>query len=259
MESRNDKGENLNKKDKSKIVIILSAIGVFIIMAVYFFLIRKYLKGISDIENVEKLLNAAMWAQVIISTITALILLVGLRSLYQIGRQNKMEQQKLESEMYRPLISDRHQSIKRFLYMKPVEDAFDELKSWLNDNKLIESEIYEMRLNQFRNDVQGIGNNEELPLLVELNPTLDHIESLINEYNYISKLILDGNIRERFATNLGNTNFGRIFIKISPFIELRRRMTGGKYASHFYKQVQKQSPCLKHQLGFEMIPSEKLK
>lgn len=63
---------------------------------------------------------------------------------------------------------------------------------------------------------------------------------LLNEYNYISKLILEGRLEERFATDMGVGNFKRVHENATQLIRLRRKLSES-YASHFTQYVNRMS------------------
>jgi hypothetical protein len=72
------------------------------------------------------------------------------------------------------------------------------------------------------------------PLIGERKLGFDHIEALINQYNYLSKGMEDGRLRKEFATDLGVANFEAVYELVLPIINLRRKIAP-KYASHFVK------------------------
>ena len=80
--------------------------------------------------------------------------------------------------------------------------------------------------------VGSIVVNDGMDRLALGHASLDHIEMLLNEYNYLSKLIGEKKLNQEFATDLGVGNFRNVLVKALPFIRLRQKLSP-QYASHF--------------------------
>ncbi len=72
----------------------------------------------------------------------------------------------------------------------------------------------------------------DLPLLNGNEASLDHVEAIVNEYNYLSKLITEEKLDKDFMTHLGSDNFKNTFNNVRPLIVLRQKISP-RYASHF--------------------------
>ncbi|MEX0363023.1 MAG: hypothetical protein AB3N10_18760 [Allomuricauda sp.] len=339
---------------KKKLHLGFILYGLLIGLAITIILIGISILALSDIDLKgdveygipEHFLQSASWAQVLITSITLLVTFFGLNSIREIRRQNDFEQEKLESEIYKPLISDRFQSIKRFIYSEEIQTRLESLNERLStdlpgiqemkllhpDNinlldkteinkknrlellKLYKSEMnklpknnlayikkYEFfvfnktrlakhfselntfklqeiykqslkkrgkdgpvklkldllkvelnnlylnriqcltdALDKLRENVNAITKKEDKFPLLDGLPTLDHIESLINEYNYICKLIQKETIGAEFGTDLGLKNFKKVHDSIEPLLELRKRISPS-YASHYIEYIRQNS------------------
>ena len=235
-----------------KSIIILSAvIGAIIIVLIPLFITLAgkidWLSLASDPSLNRSLNQAVTWIQVLIAWVTLLFIAIAASQIWLLMRQTSYQRERAEREAYRPLISSEMQSTKRFLNCKEIEkwmeiinkklaeldEKFPENDSSKRKQRILGAQsILDQTRNAFSNIVQK--QNMSFPLLGDNKMSLDHIEALINEYNYLSKLIDDGKLNETFATDLGVDNFKKVYERALPLIKLRRTLSE-KYASHFLK------------------------
>jgi hypothetical protein len=170
---------------------------------------------------------AALWAVAVTAAIAFQI--------FEVKKQTLIEQERAATEAYRPLISGHMQSIKRFLCTDEIDEALRSLDKALDHlTNPLPAELHEL-LKKLRSTIAWKAKFIKLPLLGR-NASLDDIESLINEYNYLCKLLLDETIGHRFATEMAMVNFVNIHRRLSPFLRLRRLLSP-QYASHFSRFV----------------------
>ena len=78
------------------------------------------------------------------------------------------------------------------------------------------------------------------PLLGGKYASFDHVEMLINQYNYLSKLLNERKLKPEFATDLGIANFKNLYRDLLALIKLRQRLSD-RYAIHFTKYYESSS------------------
>lgn len=197
-------------------------------------------------------LGAGNWLQAFVAWLTSVIAWLSLTVIgfgaYQIvllKKQNELERERVEREDYRHLITPEMQSAKRLLNHPDVQQRIDELRAWLAKDSERASLPPEERealgkkmLDRMRTQIDDIAKGMNFPLLGETKASFDHIEALINEYNYLAKLIGDGKLAIGFATDMGVANFENVYRSVSPLIRLRRSISPryALYASHFSRQ-----------------------
>jgi hypothetical protein len=187
-------------------------------------------------------LAAGGWAQALFAFATLLVAGIALSQVKELKEQTKIQRDRAEADTYRVLISDRMVSIKRFVRHPKVSEAF----SWLLTetqklpplpHKPTDAEVkcqkgeFQFLLDETRRRIARAAKLVSLPLLGRA-ASLDDIEAMINEYNFLSKLILEDRLNERFITDLGIKNFGDIYDQVKPFIDARQILSPS-YASHF--------------------------
>lgn len=228
------------KMKLAKVLVYLGIVSVPVISAILFLNLRL---------NLSNKLAAAGWIQALIYWF--ILIFAGL-ALYQINlmwRQTKLEEERAEREAYRPLISAEMHSTKRFLHSlawswvrNEVEKKLKELEGVVDEDG--NSERFQQILDETRKSFDDIAANMNFPLLRQGKVGLDHVEALINEYNYLAKLMVEGKLKPEFATELARENFKRVYELVSPLIKLRQKLSQ-KYASHF------QEYCSEDQKDFE--------
>lgn len=181
----------------------------------------------TKLSTIDRFLNSAQWIQALIAWFALIVISFTLIFLYE---QIKKQKEQGERELYRPLISHETQAIKRFLAFPAVREEFRKLQGQLSiEKKVTKAQAQEM-LEELRRRIRHIAGDIELPLLGGSEASLDHIEALINEYNYLSKLIADKKLRKEFDTDFGN--FANTLTSVRPLIVLRQKIASN-YASYF--------------------------
>ena len=125
-------------------------------------------------------------------------------------------------------------STKRFLQSDEVTNFLKKLRCRTAEIPEHDRARYRELLEDVRQYIDKIGREMSFPLLGGRHASFDHLEALLTEYNYLSKLILDGRLKIGHATELGVKNFDRMYPLLFPIIELRDLISPG-YASHFAK------------------------
>jgi hypothetical protein len=140
------------------------------------------------------------------------------------------------------------QSTKRLLNHPKVKQVLQELQRWLEAHaveslRLSENEkeeLYRRMFDQIRTQFDQVADDMSFPLLGDRKAKFDHVEALINEYNYLAKLIEDGKQKKSFATDMAIANFNNLYQMVRPLIRLRRKISSkyASYASHFSRYCQ---------------------
>lgn len=239
--SSTKKPSSLDKKIQnwSRIIIIISILFVVIIIPIAIYVSAVFTTK-SDVSKLGNFLNFAMWVQVILALINLIILARGFYSFIQLNEQIKIDHQRLKSEVYRILISREIQSIKRFISSSDVQEFL----------KKIDPSSKVITLEDIRIELLALGEGFTLPLLPkDEKPSLDHVEFVINEYNYICMLLDRKTISDDFGTdqsirNIWNVFYNRNLYKLVYF----RRQTSTEYASHYVSQASR--------IGEELFPKQ---
>ncbi|MEX0360759.1 MAG: hypothetical protein AB3N10_07190, partial [Allomuricauda sp.] len=104
------------------------AILVFLIIMFVTFVVAGILSYPDLSETTLKhFFDSSQWVEIFIGTLTLAITTLGIYSIVQIKEQTKISKHEIESKVYRPLISDRFQSIKRFIHSNEVQLEFEKL------------------------------------------------------------------------------------------------------------------------------------
>ncbi|MGI8569992.1 MAG: hypothetical protein ACR2KT_13480 [Methylocella sp.] len=188
------------------------------------------------VKHLGDYLNPALWFQVLIAFFTMILSSVAIISVLLLYVQIRKQREQEERELYRALISYEMQSSRRFLAHEDVQSELNELDKTLDDietkNNTKDPEIYIDILEGLRKKVRHISGDIELPLLSGKKASLDHIEAVINEYNWLSQLIIDRALRQAFVTRSTGDNFKSTFKLVHALIRLRQNISPN-YASHF--------------------------
>lgn len=182
--------------------------------------------------------NANYWAGFPIwiqAAAAVLTLVIGGSIFWQLkiaARQFESEREQTERELYLPLIGVRFSRVKRFCAQPFFQD-------FQNDffGKDHSGEKYNETLSHFRAGVLALAEEEQYCIENHSLITLDDIEYVISYYTYLSKLIHDGSLREKFATELGVANFINFYDKVYLFIKFRAENSASKYAMQYSKYV----------------------
>ncbi len=182
--------------------------------------------------------SAAAWVQAAIYSCTLLVTCVLAFQVFLILRQMRNEQHKRHSEAYRILLRPEMQSTKRVLWSEDVGTLLSAIDNKLDSLKGGTPNIYRAMLEDVRKRFDEIAGKIPMALFFGKTIGFDHVEALINEYNYLSKMIEEGQIEEGFATELSRENFKTVYKRVLPVIKLRQRISA-KYASHFDRYVRR--------------------
>ena len=227
---------------KKKPIIIAAIVAVFIPLILALGLMFNWWSLAVDPSLDQSLNQSLTWIQASVAWFTLLFIAIAASQIWLVGRQINLERERAEREAYRRLISPEMQSAKRFLYCKEIMEQMKILDAELleldekfpeNDSRERTQHILDI-LDQTRNEFSNIAQNMSFPLVSDNKMSLDHIEALIDEYNYLAKLVEDGKLNKTFATELGVRNFKTIYERTLPLIKLRCKLSK-EYASHFLK------------------------
>lgn len=180
--------------------------------------------------------EASGWAQALIMLWTVAVTAVAARQIVILKKQTLIQQKTAETAAYRPLISPHMQSIKRFVWSSEFADVQSILELNLANLAISTTNQLHSMLDSFRDQVYTAATQINLPLLGR-DASLDDIEALVNEYNYLCKQLLDETLDSKFATEMSRQNLSRVHNRLRPFLNLRRQLSS-QYASHFTKYVE---------------------
>jgi hypothetical protein len=220
------------------------AIGILVFAAatvpwIAYFCLRAELRLPSTnnepLFNLPDFLNTAIWVQAYIAWITFVVVAFATYQIYLIHRQTKIQQEQTEREAYLPLISPETVSARRLLNSKEVREILDDILSEMDDADDAPTLHFQEMLDATRKKIDSISKRMSWPLLHGTYASFDHIEMLLNQYNYLSKLINEHKLEKDFATDLGVANFKRVYQNAFAVIKLRRKLSGDSYANHFTK------------------------
>jgi hypothetical protein len=219
------------------LILLGAAMGIagLLPIAAFFFLLLKLRNSPGagqEALNLTAFLNAAMWVQALIAWITLIVLGLGAWQVLLFHRQFKIQEEQAERDAYRPLISPELISAKRLLNSSEIQDELAKVSEVVNSAGERASKFFQELLDKTRMRFEEIAKAMSWPLLNNTHASLDHIEILIDEYNHLSKRIVEGRLRKNFATDLGVDNFERVLDLALPLIRLRQKLNS-KYANHF--------------------------
>jgi hypothetical protein len=201
-------------------------------------------KRAAAFQNHDNFWSAAQWVQALIYYVGVMVTAFGALTIAVLNKQidilNKqidIQQEQDKRAAYRLLIAPEMMVAKQIL-------ADDEIKRLLEGLYEVKSEP-ESELHRFREAV----NNRGMKIFAAVptsRPALDYVESLLNEYNYLSKLLIDKSLRKEFITAAGGNNFWRSYERLRPFIALRRMLNPDyakeyELASEMFKSVGEKS------------------
>ena len=182
--------------------------------------------------------DAANWLQALLALIGVGVTALVARQIVDIREQTLIQRQKFEVDTYRVLISAEMQSAKKVVASQAAGDALGDLARWLDEAQQIpdkdeRAKVAREKLETFRTLFDASVAQVPVPLLPNKGHiTLDHVESLLNEYNFIGSLLEKEIVRRNFATEMALSNAIKSYIRLLPFINLRR-LISPDYASPF--------------------------
>lgn len=224
-------------------------IGLFLVAAILFAVVlaaavfsSHYFVAISSRSDssaiLANILNSGGWAQALAAYVTTAITATVLWQIHELRTQNERERKRVENEAYRLLITDRMIAARRLLNSPEIEKLMEQLEENLRTYKA-ESKpkgAYKDLLQTTRLRFDKIAGRMKFPALARA-ASLEDVEMLLNECNYLSKLILDGYLSEEFATDMADRNLRNVRDLAAPYIDLRGRLSEDSYASHFVQYV----------------------
>jgi hypothetical protein len=214
-------------------VALLVIIILFVSLLVYFLIYGSSF----DNSRMSYFLSSAAWIQAFIYVFNLIVMVFTLTYVVAVREQLKSDQNRTKREIYRKLISRRIISTRGSISTKAVKGLLQELDRSLSGKPLDHDAI----LSDFRSRIDSEGAKHEFPLIPGEHASLAHIELLLNEYNYIFKLISDGLIGIDFTTAMSKDNFILVYDTLLPFIRLRRGKSLN-YASHFTDYCKDMAP-----------------
>ena len=223
---------------RNPVTIVLFALNVLALLLVPFAVWIAFNTRLQPDTNgrwfgTDQFLNTAMWFQVAIGLFTLFIISFGAFQVIYLKQQVSDQRLLADSELFYRLTTPEFDSAKRFLASPEVQDAFESLNSAVGQSP-------EDLLSELRNRLRGIGEQMHWPLLSSAKASLDHIELLLDHYNYLSKLILEGKIETNVTTSLTLQNFKKVYCRALPLIKLRQKMSH-RYALDFENIAKKQA------------------
>lgn len=210
------------------IIFFVAAVGVLV--GLIFFKFDFVRSHTAAFHNQDNFWAAAQWVQALIYFFGVIAAAMGALTIGLLRKQIEMQQEHDKRTAYRLLISSEMMAAKRVLADPEVRRLLSNL-SELNGDPALE-------LDRFREAINRRGAEILVPSVFFARPALDYVESLLNEYNYLSKLLLDGKLEREFITAAGGNNFWLSHERLKFFIALRQRLNPD-YA-HEYQQASAQ-------------------
>ncbi|MFH0341914.1 MAG: hypothetical protein ACHBNF_07230 [Chromatiales bacterium] len=208
-------------------VVLVGVVAPFVVLDFLY----KNLKE-TELLSFPDFLSASGGVQAVIALFTFLFTAFGASAIFLLRRQVKMDAERVEMDLYRRLISPEMQSTKKLLYAPGVEQILQDLREKLEKPEELGEELFI----KVREEIDVVAKKTPTPLVPTGHVSFDHVESLVNEYNFLCKLLQENRIKPKFATDMGVANFHHVYRKVEPLILLRRSIASGKfskYASHF--------------------------
>ena len=214
------------------VILTLAAIGPW--LAFWSYRAKLHLPAGADkaLVDLAGILDAA-WIQAYIAWITFVVIAIASAQIYLLYQQNEIQREQAERAAYLPLISPEMISAKRLLKSNEIRRLLYELKMTLDSDRENPPEALRELLDATRDQINEIGRAMSWPLLVGTFASFDHVEMLINLYNFLSMLLNSGKLRREFATELAIANFINVYDDASELIRLRQLLSKNKYAIHF--------------------------
>jgi hypothetical protein len=232
------------------LLVLIIIVCVPIASLVLYSQIRSELASRHPALTFVDFLNSANWMQMVVAWGALIVTLGAAFSIaYQIKSlrdQVNLEHERTEREYYRLLSTPEMQSTRKLLHTSQIRsilnDLGNELRTAKRDLERIKATPLQHRarfqalLDETRERFRIAAESIHLPLLRDGTGSLDHVEALLDEYNFVAKLIHEHQLSERFATEMGLANFNNVHRLLIAFIELRCELSP-EYASHFIRYV----------------------
>ena len=247
---KNDNNNYLNNILPIKNILIVVFV-VFSLMLLFAYLPLLLLRGDLFKVDATEFLSSAMWAQVLVAIIGALISYYLLTQVSLAQNQVSLIQDQIElsrktstAEAAKILTSERSVNTRKFLNQQKVIEYFKNLSinhaclvSDEDGNLIFDKKLFDAELNKIRNEVSEL-SREISPFLSQVK--LDDVEFLLNQYNYIAMLVEYRVFDEPLITDMAKKNAINIYNIVKPYIEFRRQTQShkGMYANHYMNWVE---------------------
>lgn len=228
------------------IMVFFIGLVFFVLFVLSYLLILMFggkIININFLPEIDDFLASAMWAQVFVAIAGAFVSYYLLNQVRLAQAQLALNRKTATAEAAKVLTSDKIMNVKRFLNQKEVGDYFCEFVSRYKVDLSGEYGDYTHDLYQFNEDLMRI-RREVSDLSFKLSPffcrvTLEDIEKLLNEYNYIGMLISHGVFDTPLITDMAMKNAKNVYSIIKPYIFFRKKPPGHRdgYASHYIHWV----------------------
>lgn len=223
--------------EKRDVNVIFAAVLLPPMITLGLFALAKGLSGTPQTPLSNEMGDAANWTQVLVTLWAMAVAAVAAYQIVILRRQTQIQERMAEMAVYRPLISPTSQSIKRFIASAAFQAEITRLRTQVLPT--LQAGAASAALDVFRARVAVCASAVALPLM-DRPASLDHVESLVNEYNYICKQILERVVSADFATEMSVENIRNVHDRLLPFLELRRRLSP-RYGKHFSDYVERSS------------------
>lgn len=216
------------------IFIALFIVAVVVLVGLIVFNFDFARKHAATFQNHDNFWAAAQWVQALIYFFGVIAAALGALTIGLLRKQIEIQQDQDRRAAYRLLISPEMMAAKRILADVEVQRLLRNLTEFKGDDPVSE-------LNKFREAINGRGAEVLVPPTPSARPALEYVETLLNEYNYLSKLLLDDQLEKGFITAAGGNNFWLSHERLKPFIALRQ-MINPDYALEYQKVSAKFKP-----------------
>lgn len=167
--------------------------------------------------------NSAMWVQAFVTWATFIAIALATIQIAYLHEQNERERERVKGETFLRLVSPEIISTKRLLAAEEIQSKLKEFEN--------RTGAPQMLLNELRESIAEISTKMRWPLLAPSYASLDHVELLLDNYNYLAKQIIEHKYDHKaLMTDLTLPNFRKTYENALPFIKLRRRLSD-KYAT----------------------------
>jgi hypothetical protein len=242
----NNSEESINNKQRIlplRIILFVVSCSFPIMIIISYLTLWKFRGNIYKVNTIE-FLSSAMWAQVLIAIVGALISYYLLKQISLVQEQIQLSRKTSTAESAKILTSKRSINVRRFLNQDKAKKYFAKLTTDHICHILDENGDLKFDKNKFDSELKII-RNEISKLSQEIFPeqkiiTLDDIEYLLNEYNYIGMLIEHKVFDVPLITSMAKDNAINIYEIVIPYINFRRQTAAHNkgYASHYIKWIE---------------------
>ncbi len=234
---------------KKKMLIFLAVIVFFILFVssyvIIFFGVNLF--GNDFFPKSGDVLSSAMWAQVFIMIVGVIVSYFLLNQVRLAENQIQLNRKTATAEAARVLMSHKMVAVRRFLRQGKVDAFFKEMVEKYGIDLSGEYSGCIFNRDDFNDDLKEIKIKiDEISLMVSpflYRISLEDIEALLNEYNYIGMLKKHGVFDEPLITDMALENARDVYSVLESYIFFRRKspVHRRKYASHYVDWVKSYS------------------